>query len=152
MGWDPFAKNAARERELDAELSFHLDQRIADNIAAGMAPDEARRRALMEFSTLDRVKEECRELHWETVVEGFFRDLRYTLRTLTKDRRFTPLAILALALGIGAATVIFSAFYGVILNTFAFKDADQVTAFYIVDQEHPRNTRPNLSLPEHVYY
>jgi len=152
MGWDPFAKKAARDRELDAELSFHIDQRIADNIASGMAPDEARRRALMEFSTVDRVKEEVRDLHWETVVEGFYRDLRYTLRTLMKDRRFTPLAVLALALGIGAATVIFSAFYGVILNTFAFKNADQVTAFYIVDQEHPRNTRPNLTLPELVYF
>jgi predicted permease len=152
MGWRIFSKQPFRERQLEAELRFHLDQRIADNLGSGMSPEEARRRALLEFRGMERVKEECRELHWENVVDGILRDFRYTLRTLRKDRRFTPLAMLALALGIGSATVIFSAFYGVILNTFAFKNADQVTAFYIVDQDHPMNRRPNLTLPELVYY
>jgi len=152
MGWQPFAKQASRERQLEAELRFHLEQRTADNLASGMSPDEARRRARLEFGTVDRVKEQCRELHWETAVESFYRDFRYTLRCLVKDARFTVLAILALALGIGSATVIFSAFYGVILNTFAFKNADQITAFYIVDQDHPQNRRPNLTLPELAFY
>lgn len=152
MGWHPFAKRALREKQLEAELQFHLEQRIADNLASGMTAEEARRRALMEFSNIERVKEECRDLHWETAAESLYRDLRYTVRALVKDRRFTLLAVLALALGIGSATVIFSAFYGVILNTFAFKNADEVTAFYIVDQDHPRNRRPSLTLPELVYY
>jgi len=152
MGWHPFAKQAQREKELNAELQFHLEQRITDNLASGMTAEEARRRALMEFRTIERVKEECRDLHWETAAEGLYRDFRYTVRILGKDRRFTLLAVLALALGIGSATVIFSAFYGVILNTFAFKNADQVTAFYIVDQDHPGDRRPVLALPELVYY
>jgi len=152
MRWHPFAKQALREKQLDAELQFHLEQRTAQYIAAGITVQEARRRALMEFSTVERVKEECRDLHWETAAEGLYRDLRYTVRTLAKDRRFTPLAVLALALAIGSATVIFSAFYGVILNTFAFKNADEVTAFYIVDQNQPQNRRPSLTLPELVYY
>lgn len=152
MGWHPFAKQAQREKELDAEIQFHLEQRIADNLASGMTAQEARRCALMEFRTVERVKEECRDLHWQTAAEGLYRDLRYTVRILAKDLRFTPLAVLALALGIGSATVIFSAFYGVILNTFAFKNADQVTAFYIVDQDDPQNRRPSLTLPELVYY
>jgi putative ABC transport system permease protein len=152
MGWHPFAKQAARERQLEAELRFHLEQRIADQLASGMSPAEARRRAMLEFGTVDRVKEECRDLHWETAVESLYRDLRYTLRCLAKDARFTVLAILALALGIGSATVIFSAFYGVILNTFAFTNADEITAFYIVDRDHPRNRRPNLRLPELAYF
>jgi hypothetical protein len=152
MGWRPFAKQALRERQLDAELQFHLEQRIADNIASGMTEEEARRRALMEFSTLERIKEECRDLHWETAAEGLYRDLRFTFRTLAKHRRFTVLAVLALALSIGSATLIFSAFYGVTLNTFAFKNADEVTAFYIVDQDYPQNRQPNLALPELVYY
>ena len=71
---------------------------------------------------------------------------------MRKDRRFSALAVLALGLGIGAATVIFSAFYGVILNTFAFKDADQVTTFFIVDQSRPAGGRTVLTLPELVYY
>src|SRR5215469_5192655 len=152
MGWHPFARQEARERQLEAELRFHLEERIAHNLAAGMSPHEARRRARLEFGTVDRVKEECRDLHWETAVESFYRDFRYTLRCLAKDARFTVLAILALALGIGSATVIFSAFYGVILNTFAFKNADEITAFYIVDQDHPANRRPCLTLPELAYY
>jgi hypothetical protein len=81
MGWHPFAKQALREKQLDAELQFHLEQRIADNLASGMTAEEARRRALMEFSTLERVKEECRDLHWETAAEGLYRDLGYTVRT-----------------------------------------------------------------------
>src|SRR5215469_11592955 len=145
MGWHPFAKQASWERQLDAELRFHLEQRIADNIASGMSPGEARRRALLEFGTLDRVKEECRALHWQTTVESLYRDFRYTLRVLTKDAQFAVLAILALALGIGSATVIFSVFYGVVLNTFAFKNADEITAFYIVDQDHPTDRRPSLA-------
>jgi len=152
MGWHPFAKQASWERQLEAELRFHLEQRIADNLASGMSPVEARRRALLEFGTVDRVKEECRALHWQTAVESVYRDFRYTLRLFAKDTWFAVLAILALALGIGSATVIFSAFYGVVLNTFAFKNADEITAFYIVDQEHPANRRPSLTLPELVYY
>jgi predicted permease len=152
MGWHPFAKQASWERQLEAELRFHLEQRIADNLASGMSPGEARRRALLEFGTLDRVKEECRALHWQTAVESLYRDFCYTLRGLAKDARFAVLAILALALGIGSATVIFSFFYGVVLNTFAFKNADEITAFYIVDQDHPGNRRPSLTLPELVYY
>ena len=55
MGWHPFAKQASWERQLEAELRFHLEQRIADNLASGMSPGEARRRALLEFGTLDLV-------------------------------------------------------------------------------------------------
>ena len=117
MGWHPFAKQASRERQLEAELRFHLEQRISDNVASGMSPVEARRRALLEFGSLDRVKEECRALHWETAVESLYCDFRYTLRLLARDVRFSILAILALGLGIGSATVIFSAVYGVILNS-----------------------------------
>jgi len=152
VGWHPFAKQASWERQLDTELHFHLEQRIADNMASGMTPGEARRRAMLEFGTLDRVKEECRALHWQTTVESLYRDFRYTFRMLAKDAQFAVLATLALALGIGSATVIFSAFYGVVLNTFAFKNADEITAFYIVDQDHPTVRRPSLTLPELVYY
>ncbi len=152
MRWRIFSKHPLREEQLDAELRFHLDQRIRDLEASGMTHDEAHRQAMLEFDGIERVKEECRELHRGSMFDGLFADFRYSLRALRRDRRFTLLAILALALGIGAATVIFSAFHGVILNTFAFKNADEVTAFYIVDQDHPQNRRPNLTLPELAYY
>ena len=84
---------------------------------------------------------------------GLLQDLRFAIRGLAKDRRFSVLAILALALGIGSATVIFSAIYGVILNTFPFRDADQVTSFGIQDLANPGNSRrEGLSLPEFLDY
>lgn len=151
MRWSRSSR-PSREQRLDSELQFHLEQRIADNISAGMTPEEARRSALSEFEGLERVKEECRELHWQTFAESVGRDFRYGIRNLVKDRRFSLLAVLALALGIGAATVIFSAVYGVLLNTFPFKDADQVTSFSIVDVSRPQAPRESLKLSEFLYF
>jgi putative ABC transport system permease protein len=84
---------------------------------------------------------------------SFLQDFRYAVRSLAKDRAFASLAVLALGLGIGSATVIFSAVYGVILNTFPFKDADQVTSFGIQDLRNPGNGRREfLSIPEFLDY
>ena len=84
---------------------------------------------------------------------GLLQDFRFAIRSLRKDRRFALLAILALAMGIGSATVIFSAIYGVILNTFPFRDADQVTSFGIQDLRNPGNgPREFLSMPEFFDY
>ncbi|HWG57882.1 MAG TPA: ABC transporter permease [Candidatus Acidoferrales bacterium] len=88
----------------------------------------------------------------DAMLGWLWQDLRLAIRGLNRDRRFTLLAVLALALGIGAATVIFSAFYGVILNTFPFKHADQVTSFAITDLAHPSNLRESFLFPEFVYY
>jgi putative ABC transport system permease protein len=86
-------------------------------------------------------------------MNGLLQDFRYAFRSLAKDRRFSLLAILALALGIGSATVIFSAIYGVILNTFPFQNADQVTSFGIQDLDHPnQGRRESLSIPEFLDY
>src|SRR5277367_5296254 len=75
------------ESQLDKELRFHLDQQIADYVAAGMSLDEARRRAQQEFGGIARVKEEVRDTRWETHLENLFRDFRYSFRTLRKDQR-----------------------------------------------------------------
>ena len=84
---------------------------------------------------------------------GLLQDFRFAIRSFAKDRSFALLAILALALGIGAATVIFSAVYGVILNTFPFRDADQVTSFGIQDLKNPHNGRREfLSMSEFLDY
>lgn len=87
------------------------------------------------------------------MIASFLHDFRYAVRSLAKDRAFAFLAVLALGLGIGSATVIFSAVYGVILNTFPFKDADQVTSFGIQDLRNPGNGRREfLSIPEFLDY
>jgi hypothetical protein len=80
-----FRKEAV-EKQLDAELRFHIEQQISDYIAEGMNPGEARRRAQAEFGGLERVKEECRDVRWETHADNFLRDMRYAVRTLSKSR------------------------------------------------------------------
>ena len=79
-----FRKGRA-ERQLDAELRFHLDQQIADYVAAGMSPEEAHRRARLEFGGFDQVKEECREASRANVIETLIQDVRYGLRVLVKN-------------------------------------------------------------------
>src|SRR6266852_1340435 len=116
-----FRKQRA-EKQLDAELRFHLEQQIADFVAAGMSPQEARHRARLEFGGIERVKEEVRDTRWETHLDNVIRDFRYALRTLRKDRRFSLIAILALALGIGASTVVFSVVYNVFFHALPYKD------------------------------
>jgi len=132
-----FQKSHA-EQQLDKELRFHLDRQIADYLAAGLSAEEARRRANLEFGGLDRVKEEVRDTRWETHLDNLLRDFRYALRSLGKDRRFAIVAIFALALGIGASTVIFSVIYNGFLHPFPYKDANGISIFQIhdLDQAH----------------
>ena len=141
------------EAELDQELRFHVDRQIADYVAAGLSPEEARRRARLEFGGLDRVKEEVRDTHWETHLDNLFRDFRYAIRNLRRDRRFTFIAILALALGIGASTVVFSVVYNLLSATFPYNDFKQSTVFEIHDLAEPEGGGRNLfSLPEFLAF
>jgi putative ABC transport system permease protein len=120
-----FQKSGA-EKSLDKELQFHLDRQIADYVAAGMEPEEARRRARLEFGTLDRVKEEVRDTRWETRLENVFRDFRYAARSLRKDRRFAIVAVFALALGIGATTAIFSVINAALVRPLPYHDPSRL--------------------------
>ena len=128
MGWIRRLFHTSRaEKELDTELRFHLDHQIADNVAAGMEPGEARRQALLTLGGLENVKEEVREAHWETRLEHLFRDFRYALRNLRKDRRFSLTAILVLALGIGANTAVFSVVNALILHPLPVERPGELT-------------------------
>ena len=97
-----------RQRELDEEIRLHIEHEIAQHMARGMSPREARRYALRAFGGVDQTKEECREAWGLTLVDHLVRDTRYAARRLTRDWRFTLPAVLVLALGIGATTAMFS--------------------------------------------
>src|SRR5207237_5762150 len=93
--------------ELDKELRFHVDQRVADYIASGLTPEEARRRAALEFGGITQVEEAIRDQGSWRVLEGFLRDLRFAVRSLRRTPIFALTATLVLGLGIGVNATVF---------------------------------------------
>ena len=138
-----FRKQQA-EKQLDAELRDHLERQISDYIASGMTPEEARRRAHLDFGGLESIKQQTRESRRGILLETLFLDLRYAIRNLRKDRRFAMVAIFALALGIGASTVVFSIFYNLFFNAFAAKDASRLVVPVIQNTENTGQTDSSL--------
>src|SRR5215831_7133261 len=139
MHWyQRFIRRALTEKHLDAELRFHLDQKIADLVAAGMAPEEARRQARLEFGGLDQVKEECRDVGKARFLEILIQDQRFGLRMLRKNPGFTAVAVLTLALGIGANTAMFSVIDSALLNPIPFPDPNRVVNIYASWPQFPK--------------
>ena len=118
-----------RERsaqQLDEELQFHLEQQIAENVAAGMSEKEARLAAVRIFGNTTALKEETRDTWGWVTLEQIAQDLRYGFRSLRKSPLFTAVAVSTLALGIGANTAIFSLMDQVLLQLLPVKHPEQL--------------------------
>jgi macrolide transport system ATP-binding/permease protein len=137
------------ERDMDAELRFHIDAYAQDLIRGGASQEEAQRRALVEFGGVERAKEECRDATGTNFLDSLAQDLRFGLRMLRKNPGFTAAAVFTLALGIAANTTIFTAFDALVLRPRAVKDPDHLA---FVFRTTPEEAHARFSYPDYLYY
>lgn len=130
------------DQDLDDELSYHLEQQIRQNMDKGMSSEEARYAALRSMGGMQQIREQCKEKRRVNYIEHFFHDLRYGFRQLRRSPGFTIVAVLTLALGIGANTAIFSFIDAVLLKPLPWEHPDQVVR---VLERNPRGNRNGVS-------
>ncbi len=121
-----FFKKEQRDADLDAEVAAHLDLAVEENIRHGMSPEEARRRALIQFGGVAQAKEQQREARGLPWLEVLLQDVRFTFRSLRRDRGFTVIAVTILALGIGANVAVFSVVNTILLRPLPFRNPQEL--------------------------
>src|SRR5215470_2226075 len=114
------------EQEMDDEMRFHLLMRTRDNIERGMRPYEAEREARRRFGNVGRIKDLARDIKGGGFMETLLQDMRYGARMLLKSPNYTLIAVVSLALSIGANTAIFSVVNTLLLKALPYHDPDRI--------------------------
>src|SRR5215468_9517900 len=133
------------EERLQAEIEEHLALQTAENLRAGLSPVEARRQAMLKFGGVEAMKEDYRAARGLPLVEDLLQDLRFALRMLRKSPGFTAVAVVTLAVAIGANAVVFSITNALILNPLHVPRAESLYAI-----QHGNDASLNQSYPDYL--
>src|SRR5262249_36989851 len=127
LSWTTAAQD---EATLQAEIKEHIDMQTADNLRAGLSPEEARRQALLKFGNVDAAKAMHRDRRGSALTETFLRDVSPALPPLRRTPAFTAAVLLTLALGIGANTAIFGVIDSILIRPLAYPHADALVGIW----------------------
>ena len=136
-----FFRRRPSDAELRLEIDVYLTEEIAENVARGISPEEARRQAYLKFGNPQRVRENLWQQNTITTIDTLWRELKYGVRTLSRTPGFAAIAILVMALGIGGNIALFTVVRSVLLRPLPYRDADRLFALY----EHNVNQRNSFS-------
>jgi predicted permease len=139
------------ERELDEEIRFHLEMEVREHIRSGASPQEARRRALVEFGGVERFKEEVREVRGGRLLDDLIQDTRVALRSLLGQPVFLVTAVLTLGIGIGGNVAMFAVLEATVFATLPYADSEQLFTVRSTVGDGAR-LGPYLSGPDFVDY
>jgi predicted permease len=140
--WRRLTRRKQMEEQLEKEMRFHLDEHTKELIAQGVNPEEARRQARLTLGGPEQIKENCRDARGTRWLEDFFKDVRFALRMLRKSPGFAAIALLTLALGTGATTVMFTVVNGVLLKPLPYPEPSKL--FVLQEKTEQANRFGNL--------
>lgn len=137
MSWRRFFRRKRSDAELQQEIDAYLQEEAAENIARGMSPEEAQRRARIKLGNPLVIRETLWKQNTIAVLDNFTRDLKYAMRALSRSRGFALIAVLIMALGIGINVALFTVVHRVLLEPLPYRDSGRLFTIYERDSHHP---------------